>query len=331
MKALKILLVVLGILVLIVLAGFLFPRNLDIQRSRTINAPVEMIYDQVENLHNWEKWSPWHKIDPEMKITYNEGGIGKGASYTWTSDHKSVGNGTLTITEAKPFEFIDTEMDFGDQGIGTAGFVFKETEAGVEVSWDMHSDIGNNPIGRWFGLLMKKSINEAYDRGLADIEAECKFLLKQEWFYVKTKTKPAMNYYSLGTECAIEEINGNMKKMFTKLFTDLGKAGIEIQGTPFALYHTWGETSKFDCCVPVEEITLPIKGISSSTLPENNYAIIKYVGDYAGMLAPYTYMEKWLEMSMKEVNGPVREVYKTDPESEPDPAKWITYIMFPIK
>jgi effector-binding domain-containing protein len=322
---------VVGFLVLLVLAGFLFPRNIEIERSRTINAPVEMIYDQVNNLHLWENWSPWHKIDTAMGITYNKGGIGKGASYSWTSDHKSVGNGTLTISDAKPFEFIDTQMDFGDQGMGTAGFVFKESEAGVEVSWDMHSDIGNNPIGRWFGLLMKKSINEAYDRGLADMEAECNSLLQQDWYYVKIKNKPAIQYYSLGTECTIDEIGDNMKKMFTQLYTDLAKAGLEITGSPFALYHTWGETSKFDCCVPVQEVTMPLKGISSNTLAENKYAVIKYVGDYSGMLAPYTYMEKWIEFSMKEVNGSVMEVYKTDPESEPDPTKWITYIMYPIK
>ena len=30
-----------------------------------------MVYDQVNTLKNWENWSPWHKIDKGMKLTYS--------------------------------------------------------------------------------------------------------------------------------------------------------------------------------------------------------------------------------------------------------------------
>ena len=31
----------------------------------------------------------------------------------------------------------------------------------------MLSDLGNNPIGRWFGPMMKSGVTEQYDKGLA--------------------------------------------------------------------------------------------------------------------------------------------------------------------
>jgi len=331
MKVLKITLIVVGIIVLIILAGFLFPGKISVERSITIKAPVEMVYDQVNNLHFWEKWSPWHKIDTAMGLTYNAGGIGKGASYTWTSNHKSVGNGTLTIIDSKPFEFINTEMDFGEQGKGSANFKFIQTDNGVVVSWDMHSDIGNNPIGRWFGLLMKGSIENAYDRGLADIAAECDYLQKQNWFYVKVKEKPEMKYYGIGAEVPVNEIDEVMQQNFSKVFMLVTKAGVELNGMPFAVYHTWGETSNFDCAVPVVDNSKEIKGVEAKLLPAATYAALKYTGGYHGLEAAHWYLDGWLKKSDKEITGSVLEVYKTDPMQEPDSTKWVTYILYPIK
>lgn len=130
----KVLLIIVGILALLVLVGVFMPSEITIERSKVVNAPIEMVYDQVNNLHNWEKWSAWHKIDTAMGLSYQDGGIGQGASYTWTSKHKSVGNGALTITEAKPFEYINTIMDFGEKGTGTANFKFKEVDGGVKIT-----------------------------------------------------------------------------------------------------------------------------------------------------------------------------------------------------
>ncbi|MBI9069055.1 MAG: SRPBCC family protein [Salinivirgaceae bacterium] len=330
MKALKTIFIISGILILIVLAGYFFPSKISLERSLTIDAPVEMIYDQVDNLHLWEKWSPWHKIDSNMKITYNNSGIGKEASYTWKSDHKSVGNGTLTITDAKPFEFIDTEMDFGEQGKGSARFKFEESENGIIVTWNMHSDIGNNPLMRWMGLLMKKSIKDAYDRGLADIDAECQYLKKQDWFYVSVKNMPSMKYYGIMDELTIAEIPTKMGEYFTKLYTEGGKKGIEIEGAPFALYYTWGETIKMECAVPVYNNSINLKGIAAKVLPEQKFAIIEHIGSYENSEKPHIFMDEWLTKNKYKVAGPIMEIYKKGPMVEQDPNNYVTYIMYPI-
>jgi effector-binding domain-containing protein len=49
------------------------------------------------------------------------------------------------------------------------------------------------------------------------------------------------------------------------------------------------------------------------------------------MLSPHEFMGEWLKHSEKELVGAVMEKYKTDPETEPDSSKWVTYIMYPIK
>ena len=39
---------------------------------------------------------------------------------------------------------------------------------------------------------------------------------------------------------------------------------------------------------------------------------------------------EWLGKNGKLVTGAMWEVYESDPEQEPDPAKWRTWVYFPI-
>ena len=72
----------LGLLILIILlvvVAYLLPRHVKVERTAIIKAPAEIIFGQVNVLKNWEQLSPWHKIDPKMKLVYNEIPSGKGA------------------------------------------------------------------------------------------------------------------------------------------------------------------------------------------------------------------------------------------------------------
>ena len=45
-------------------------------------------------------WSPWAKIDPAAKITFEGPPAGTGAGYTWAGNNK-VGEGRMTITDSQ--------------------------------------------------------------------------------------------------------------------------------------------------------------------------------------------------------------------------------------
>lgn len=333
MKALK--KILLGILIFIgvlIIVGSFMPSTIELERSRVIKAPIEMIYDQVNNLHLWEHWSPWHKIDPNMKISYANGGIGKDASYSWTSDHGSVGNGTLTITDAKPFEYIKTQMDFGEQGMGTAGFTFEAMDEGVKVSWDMKSDLGKNPFMKLMGIVMKKSINGAYDRGLTDIENQCEFLKENAWYYVKLKEKEGFSYYGISAEgVTTEDVGSVMESAYTTIAIGLAQNEIENSGSAFALYHTWGASYNMECAFPVKDNTKAIKGLEQKNIPTHKYAALKYTGDYSDLESAHGYLMDWIKKYGYELAGPVMEKYKVGPSNENNPEQWITYILYPIK
>lgn len=69
-----------------------------VERSVTIDASPERIYDQVANFHNWTSWSPWEGVDPGLRRTYSGAESGTGAIYGWSGNRKA-GQGRMEITD----------------------------------------------------------------------------------------------------------------------------------------------------------------------------------------------------------------------------------------
>ena len=98
---------VIGLLVLLIVLGsvaFLLPSKVRIVRSLNIRATKEVVFGQVNNLQNWEKWCSWMNIDTTMELKYFGNEKGEGAGLEWKSDHHAVGCGNLTILSSKPFD-----------------------------------------------------------------------------------------------------------------------------------------------------------------------------------------------------------------------------------
>src|SRR5215470_2505466 len=94
-------------IVLLVLVGGLAafvatrPAEFRITRSRTLAAPPEAVHAYVNDFHKWSAWSPWEKIDPNLKREITGPAEGKGAIYHWEGN-KDVGEGRMTITDSRP-------------------------------------------------------------------------------------------------------------------------------------------------------------------------------------------------------------------------------------
>lgn len=158
-----------AIVILIVVAlgiGFLLPSAYKVERSIVIQAPVELIFEQVNDLKKNEAWSPWK--DPTMKITYSENTVGMGAVSNWES--KDMGNGSQTIEESVPNTSIRTYLDFKEMGHAYAHWSFVQEGEGVKVTQGMTGDQGMNPVKRYFGLMIDKMIGPQFEKGLASLK-----------------------------------------------------------------------------------------------------------------------------------------------------------------
>jgi uncharacterized protein YndB with AHSA1/START domain len=87
------------------------PDSFRVERSTSIKAPPEKIFALLNDLHQWETWSPWEKIDPALKRTYSGAASGKGAAYAWAGNQE-VGSGRMEITEPVPATKLTLKIDF---------------------------------------------------------------------------------------------------------------------------------------------------------------------------------------------------------------------------
>lgn len=148
------------------------PSTFHVERSATIAAPPPRVFDQVNDLRKWEAWSPWVKLDPAMKQTYEGPASGVGANYTWAGN-SNVGEGRMTIIESRPHEFIKFKLEFFKPfaGTNTAAFTFKPDGEKTTVTWSMEGN--NNFIAKGIGLFlsMDRMIGGNFEQGLAAMKA----------------------------------------------------------------------------------------------------------------------------------------------------------------
>ncbi len=147
------------------------PDDYRLTRQTVIAAPAAAIFPRVNDLHQWETWSPWAKLDPNAKITFSGPQAGTGAAFAWDGNDK-IGTGTMTITQSKPNERIATRTDFVKpfEGTSTADFVLSETNGETNVIWTMSGT--QTFIGKAICLVMnmEKTVGPDFERGLAQLK-----------------------------------------------------------------------------------------------------------------------------------------------------------------
>ena len=147
------------------------PATFEIKRSLLINAPPAVVYAQVDDFHAWTAWSPWEKIDPNMKRTYNEVSAGVGAGYQWVGAG-DVGAGSMKITDVKPAEHVGLDLEFTAPfaAKNRTDFDFAKTGEGTTVTWTMS---GTNNFGaKAMSLVMDmdKLVGPNFEKGLAGMK-----------------------------------------------------------------------------------------------------------------------------------------------------------------
>ena len=163
--------ILIGLLVLV--AGFLVvvafqPADYRVSRSAVISAPPEVVFAQVNDFHNWNAWSPWAKMDPNAKVSYEGAAAGPGAIFRWAGNME-IGEGSMTITNSRPSDQIQIRLDFIKPfaGTGNAEFTFKPQGDQTLVTWTMAGK--NNFIAKAVGLFIDcdKMIGDNFEKGLA--------------------------------------------------------------------------------------------------------------------------------------------------------------------
>lgn len=172
-RILKILLIAIPVLIAIFLVIVAMqPSDFRVVRSTTIAAPPEAVFPHVNELKKWDAWSPWAKLDPNAKSTFEGPEAGTGAVMTWAGNN-DVGEGRMTITEIRPNELVQFKLEFYKPMAGTctAEFAFKPEGNQTTVTWSMSGQ--NNFMAKAVGLFMDcdAMVGGQFEQGLANLKS----------------------------------------------------------------------------------------------------------------------------------------------------------------
>ena len=163
-----------SLFIAVAIIGLILPSQVHVEREITIDSQPQKIYPLIANFKQWNKWSPWAKIDPNADFKI----VGRGVKQKmfWSSKDSRVGEGSQEfITLNKPNQ-IETHLDFGKQGVANASFNLIGDRKQTTVIWSLDTDMREGiplylkPFAAYLGFFMDSMVGKDYEQGLNNLQ-----------------------------------------------------------------------------------------------------------------------------------------------------------------
>jgi effector-binding domain-containing protein len=337
MKALKyILFLVLIAIIAVSIYAAIQPSQYDVQRTRILNVPQAVVYNNIIDYKNWSEWGPWQEEDPSMVYEYPEKTSGVGGSYSWTGKD---GAGSMETLNAKPYSYVEQKIMFEGYDPSTVYWNFENTDSKTKVTWGMKGD--KNFMFKLYTLYagsMDEIVGPMYERGLEKLDS----LLSEEVLKYNIEvhgiTQHGGGYYLYkSTSTKISDVPKISQKLMLEVQNFALKNKITAAGAPFIIYHKWDEQNDaviLSTCFPTADrvITTGETDILTGELKPFTALKTTLTGDYVNLQKAWNEAMEYVKQNNlnEDINGPYLEVYTTDLKKNPNPSEWITEIYIPV-
>ncbi len=329
---LKIIYWVLGILAVLVLIAFILPKSYKVERIRYINSTPAIIYQLTSDFYRWYLWVPWTKQFDTTAVFEIKGYGGQvGSIWKWTG--KKFKQGEMVLTELKENELIAYDLKFDNGAHKSKGTItIERTGDSCKVVWTDQGDLGFNPLFRYLGLLMDRTMGLDFEKGLLKLKYVSE--ARSKWPKIE-EFRMAPQVLVVVTDSAVPATYPEvMTKAYKEVYSFIERNQIEITGAPLAIYMSWDsitQQSTMQIGVPVENASKGAGRVWVLNIPEQDVVAAQYFGPYDKTGIVYNILDQYIkEMGRTPVETPW-EIYVTDPHSEKDTMKWQTTILFPLK
>lgn len=169
-----ILYLIIGLVILILVAGLVMKKDFGLVREITIDIPKQSVFDYLKMLKNQDNFSVWAGKDPSMKKEYKgiDGTVGFVSA--WESTLKDVGSGEQEILKITEGEKLDFELRFL-KPMKATNFAFFTTEAVSEnqtkVKWGFNGKMAFPMNLMLLFMNMEKMIGKDFECGLEKLKA----------------------------------------------------------------------------------------------------------------------------------------------------------------
>lgn len=347
MRALKTLLIILlAVIALAVILGLMGPKSSTVSRSVVIHATAPVVYAHANSLQHMAEWSPWSKKDANMEVTYSseEGGVGQ--TSTW-SGNPDVGKGKQEISAMVPDKAVDLKITFIEpfEAVAEADLDLIAMGDSTKATWTYSGE--NGFFSRIYLMFndMDKMIGPDFQDGLSQLKALAETdavnmaaadkAKTYRGFRIETVDRPEITYAGKRDMVKWEKLGEYFEKVFPQSFQAVGKANKEPSGSPTALYYKWdtaGQKTDVFAGVPIAAAAdVKVPGCEIVTIPAGKALMIVYHGAQEKSGQAHEAMDDMMAAKGLHLRAAVVEEYMTNPTQEPDTAKWVTNIYYPVE
>jgi effector-binding domain-containing protein len=326
----KILIALVAILVIAGIVGLLLPRQVKVERSVVIDRPASLIFATVNSFQLFPRWSPWQDLDPNMHQSMQGPRDGVGAKLVWTGNDK-VGNGTQIITAAALNQSVASDLDFGSMGTAKSVMTLTPQGASTKVAWSVLVDMGANPVGHYFGLMMDGMMGKDFAAGLGKLKTLMESMPNEDIAgftaeEVQLESKPSL----LVTETVDQNpaaIGQAYADGFGKIAKLMAKNKWAQAGAPFGIDRdATAQVYSFDAGIPVAagsggnlpaETPANADGVKLGQSYGGKALKTTHVGDYASLGKTYAKLAAYLAAHGYSAKGPAISWFVDDPGAMP--------------
>ncbi len=334
LKKIKYLLLLILVIV-VAIGGYLISldNTFKVTRSRQIDAPANLVYNQIANLKNWEKWAPWKDKDSLIKFEY-PGSTEKEGDYFRFTD--SDGNRQkLTNLTLSPDTLVVQTLSSNEQ---TQEYRWQITteDKGVKVSWTVSGELALTQ--RFFADRLDELMGPLMVRGLELIDRSVhNDMAKHETTIIKPVDLSPTYYLYKTAGCKMDSLGKQMDIILPDVIIFAIKNKIERNGKPFVIYNKRDIKNNsviFSAAIPTKEkISAVGTEILTGQTPGGLYLKIKFQGDYKFLKdawdAGYNYINSQ-EHLIVDTTREAFETYAVGHTKSLNPADWITYVYIPV-
>jgi hypothetical protein len=145
--------------------------DFSLARSTRIQAPPARIHALLDDFRQWQRWSPWEGLDPDLRREYGGPAAGAGSTYHW-SGNKKAGEGQMRMTESHTSRVaVDLEFLKPFKASNVTTFDLSPSGDGTDVTWTM-TGTRSAIMGVMGKLFFDKVIARDFDKGLASLKRE---------------------------------------------------------------------------------------------------------------------------------------------------------------
>ena len=322
------------LLLVVVVIGFFLPSKVKMERSIEINRDAATIFQVVNSLSNFNKWSPWFEKDINAQYTVSGDVEGVGSKLSWQGN-QNVGTGSNEIIESQTNQSIKMRMFFGkDDKPAYATISLKPNEEITRVTWAFENDFGYNVFFRYFGLVLEDMIAPDYEKGLANLKKYVESLPLYDYSDVSVVTTTADKVYTTEEKIASEqEITSSIAAAYAKIMAFISANNLNISGTPKIITLDFSNDSfHFKAAIPVanNQVVDENKQIIGEQMYAGKAVKIIHKGSYQNFKQTYDVLFAYMAQNQLKKNGYPWEDFVTDPADVTED-ELITHIYQPIK